>query len=133
MHESGVQVTDDEVKQAWLERLRKTYEATLATANARNNFESRIRRRWWHYKPLDPEQLLTWWLFLDDVQAKGDEHATYGLFERCLVPCASYPGAPPCPCLPAVCAIASDVLLKQAGSRARLRQVHHKPTATAIS
>jgi hypothetical protein len=71
------------------------------TADARSAFESRIKRRWWHYKPLDPEQLLTWWIFLDDVQAEGDEHSTYGLFERCLVPCASYLGAQPGAVLPA--------------------------------
>ena len=78
-----------------MERHRRTYEATRATADARSGFEMRIKRRWWHYKPLDPEQLLTWWLYLDSVQGEGDEHVTYGLFERCLVPCASYPGVRP--------------------------------------
>jgi hypothetical protein len=41
---------------------------------------------------MDSVQLLTWWMYLDAVEGEGDVMTTYSLFERCLVPCASYPG-----------------------------------------
>jgi hypothetical protein len=37
-------------------------------------------------------QLTNWLKYLDYVEAKGNDTATVVLFERCLVPCASYPG-----------------------------------------
>jgi pre-mRNA-processing factor 39 len=87
-----VQVTDEEVKAAWLEQQNKVFEATLQTVERRRTYEVHLKRRWWSSLPVDPSQLLTWWLYLDAVEAEGDATTTYGLFERCLVPCASYPG-----------------------------------------
>ena len=87
-----LQVTGDDVKAAWLDGQKRIMEAVLARTEARNTYEAHIQRRWWSARPVAAQQLLTWWLFLDAVQAEGDATATYGLFERCLVPCASYPG-----------------------------------------
>lgn len=91
----SMQVSPDEVKAAWLEAHSRVFEQTVRVREKRWQYEAHLKRRWWNYKPLEAEQLLTWWLFLDEVEAEGNETATYGLFERCLVPCASYPGAGP--------------------------------------
>lgn len=88
-----VQVTDGEVKAAWLEKQHKVLEATLQTVERRRPFEVHLKRRWWSPLPMEPVQLLTWWMYLDAVESEGDATTMYGLFERCLVPCASYPGA----------------------------------------
>ena len=38
-------------------------------------------------------QLSAWVKYLDFSEARGNSAATVTLYERCLVPCASYPGA----------------------------------------
>ncbi|CAA6665292.1 unnamed protein product [Spirodela intermedia] len=54
-------------------------------------FESRIRRPYFHVKPLDSCQLQTWNHYLDFVETQEDFDWTVKLYERCLIPCANYP------------------------------------------
>lgn len=87
-----IQVSDEEVKAAWLQAKASAFQQTEAVCSKVLPFESVIRRRWWHWNALQAPQLAAWWQYLDAVAADGDESALYGLHERCLVPCASYPG-----------------------------------------
>lgn len=87
-----MQVTDEDVKAAWLRSKAAAHKQTEAVCAKVQPFESVIRRRWWHWNALQAPQLAAWWHYLDEVAAGGDESALYGLHERCLVPCASYPG-----------------------------------------
>lgn len=98
-----VQVTDDEIKAVWLQAKAAAYQKSEALAAKVAQFEVVIRRRWWHWNALQAPQLAAWWQYLDAVAADGDETALYGLHERCLVPCASYPGLYPWPRLAAQC------------------------------
>lgn len=54
-------------------------------------FERRIRRPYFHSKPLDEDQLRTWRAYLDWEEDAGDQERTKHLYERCLVACCSYP------------------------------------------
>jgi pre-mRNA-processing factor 39 len=69
------------------------YTATKQQQEARQQYESAIRRPYWHVKPLDAAQLRNWAAYLDWQEAQGDLGLTVRLYERCCVPCASYPGA----------------------------------------
>lgn len=88
-----MQVSDEEVKAAWLQAQNEVFTRTCAVWDRMQPFESRIRRRWWHQNPLQAPQVAAWWQYLDAVAADNDETALYALHERCLVPCASIPGA----------------------------------------
>ena len=44
-----------------------------------------------------PPQLTNWIKYLDFMESKGVPAATVVIYERCLVPCASYPGERGCP------------------------------------
>jgi hypothetical protein len=88
-----MQVGEEEVKAAWLQEQSEVFLHTCAAWERVQPYESRIRRRWWHQNALQAPQLLAWWQYLDTVAATDDETALYALHERCLVPCASYPGA----------------------------------------
>jgi hypothetical protein len=57
-------------------------------------FESAIKRPYFHVKPLDQGQLTNWWAYLDYKTKTGSHAGIVRLFERCLVPCAAYHGAP---------------------------------------
>ncbi|XP_068666839.1 pre-mRNA-processing factor 39-2 [Aristolochia californica] len=54
-------------------------------------FEICIRRPYFHVKLLDDSQLQNWHQYLDFVETLGDFDWTVKLYERCLIPCASYP------------------------------------------
>ncbi|KAF5190160.1 Pre-mrna-processing factor [Thalictrum thalictroides] len=54
-------------------------------------FESRIRRPYFHVKPLDANQLENWHQYLDFVEMHGDFDWAVRLHERCLISCANYP------------------------------------------
>ncbi|KAF6175092.1 hypothetical protein GIB67_039005 [Kingdonia uniflora] len=54
-------------------------------------FESRIRRSYFHVKPLDISQLENWHQYLEFVEVQGDFDWTVKIYERCLIPCAGYP------------------------------------------
>ena len=53
-------------------------------------FEEKLKRAYFHVKPLDHKQLKTWDLYLDYEIQKGDHERIVVLFERCLIPCALY-------------------------------------------
>ena len=53
-------------------------------------FEEKLKRTYFHVKPLDHKQLKTWDLYLDYEIQKGDHERIVVLFERCLIPCALY-------------------------------------------
>jgi hypothetical protein len=93
------EVDDDAVKAAWLAQQDTVYQATKKQLEAIHGFETAIRRPYWHHKPLDTQQLLNWVAYLDwqQQQQQGGVAAMQRLFERCLVPCANYPGG--CACL----------------------------------
>ena len=88
-----MQVTDDDIKAVWLKGHNEIFLNVCKGWEKMHPFESRIRRRWWHQNPLQAPQIMAWWQYLDAVAAEDDETALYALHERCLVPCASYPGA----------------------------------------
>ncbi len=100
---------------------RETLAATgRAAADACRPYEDSIKRPYFHIKPLDTAQLSNWVRYLGHVEKaaaaaaankdeeedekKGDAAAVGGggvvpevaaavlVYERCLVPCASYPG-----------------------------------------
>ena len=53
-------------------------------------FEEKLKRTYFHVKPLDQKQLRVWDQYLDWQVAQGDHQRTVVLFERCLIPCALY-------------------------------------------
>ena len=53
-------------------------------------FEEKLKRTYFHVKPLDHKQLKTWDLYLDYEIEKADHERIVVLFERCLIPCALY-------------------------------------------
>ncbi len=67
------------------------YTQTQAKVSQIWPFESQIKRPYFHVKPLDPKQLSAWTSYLKHTVQSGDEHDVYTLYERALVPCASYP------------------------------------------
>ncbi|KAF2282812.1 hypothetical protein GH714_043103 [Hevea brasiliensis] len=54
-------------------------------------FETRIKRSYFHVKPLDVSQLENWHHYLDFAELHGDFDWAVKLYERCLIPCANYP------------------------------------------
>ncbi|CAK9216808.1 unnamed protein product [Sphagnum troendelagicum] len=55
------------------------------------DFETAIRRPYFHVKPLDDMQLGNWHRYLDFIEKEGDLDRTVKLYERCLIACANYP------------------------------------------
>jgi hypothetical protein len=56
----------------------------------RYRFEEKIKRTYYHVKPLDLKQLKNWNSYLDFEIEDGDHERIVVLFERCLIPCANY-------------------------------------------
>eukprot|EP00250_Pteridium_aquilinum_P020126 c24712_g1_i4 orf=1655-3397(+) len=54
-------------------------------------YESAIRRPYFHVKPLDDAQLANWHRYLDAMEKEGDFAKVVKLYERCLIACANYP------------------------------------------
>lgn len=71
-------------------------QATKQELARRQPFETAIKRPYFHIRPLDAAQLVTWNQYLDYVEQLGDPGATLRLYERCLVACASYAGVLMC-------------------------------------
>ncbi|KAL2623375.1 hypothetical protein R1flu_003580 [Riccia fluitans] len=55
------------------------------------DFETAIRRPYFHVKPLDDMQLGNWHRYLDFIEKEGDSGKVVKLYERCLIACANYP------------------------------------------
>lgn len=96
----------------WLRGRETAFDATRRERELRRPFEEGIRRPYFHAKPLDGAQLANWARYLDWAEGRyggggggsgstgkgdaldggGDQLAhVVHLYERCLVPCASYP------------------------------------------
>ncbi|XP_048230542.1 pre-mRNA-processing factor 39-2 isoform X3 [Ricinus communis] len=54
-------------------------------------FETRIKRPYFHVKPLNASQLENWNCYLNFAELHGDFDWAVKLYERCLIPCANYP------------------------------------------
>ncbi|XP_072972909.1 uncharacterized protein [Typha angustifolia] len=68
----------------------KMYQRSSQMDKKISPFEVHIRRSYFHVKPLDSCQLENWHQYLDFVEMQGDFDWTVKLYERCLIPCASY-------------------------------------------
>ncbi len=88
-------VSVEEIKAAWLSQRQQLYTSSSEELERRRSFEEAIKRPYFHIKPLDAGQLVNWMRYLDYIEQKDDHPSTIRLYERCLVPCASYPGANP--------------------------------------
>ena len=69
----------------------EAYRATAIVRATREPFEHGVKRPYFHVKPLDDAQLSNWDTYLDNEERVGDVSSVTRLYERCLVPCASYP------------------------------------------
>merc|ERR1719225_590760 len=67
-----------------------THEETEKMIDDIYKFEEKLKRTYFHVKPLDQKQLRVWDQYLDWQVAQGDHQRTVVLFERCLIPCALY-------------------------------------------
>ncbi|EIE26590.1 hypothetical protein COCSUDRAFT_59113 [Coccomyxa subellipsoidea C-169] len=83
-------VTDEDVKEAWLAGCQAIYEASKEEVGRRKVFEDAIKRPYFHVKALDGAQLAAWSRLLDYAEERGDNSVTTHLYERCLVACAQY-------------------------------------------
>ncbi|KAK9944990.1 hypothetical protein M0R45_010523 [Rubus argutus] len=55
------------------------------------NFETAIRRPYFHVRPLSTVELENWNNYLDFIEREGDFNKVVKLYERCLIACANYP------------------------------------------
>ncbi|XP_058101436.1 pre-mRNA-processing factor 39-1-like isoform X2 [Magnolia sinica] len=55
------------------------------------DFETAIRRPYFHVRPLDDAQLNNWHSYLDFIEGGDDFNKVVKLYERCLIACANYP------------------------------------------
>jgi hypothetical protein len=67
-----------------------SHEKCEEEVEARLLFESKIKRPYFHVKPLDAKQLKNWSAYLDFEIKLGVHERIVVLFERCLIPCAKY-------------------------------------------
>lgn len=61
----------------------------------RKQFDTAIKRPYFHVKALPMSQLQAWNSYIDYILTKNDAGSIVRLFERCLVACATYPGHHP--------------------------------------
>lgn len=89
-----VELPEDKLKAGMKERmvasLVTTHEAAETKVDKIYMFEEKLKRTYFHVKPLDQKQLKTWDQYLDFEIERGDYERTVVLFERCLIPCALY-------------------------------------------
>lgn len=89
-----VELPEDKLKAGMKERLVasmvSTHEKTEKMIDDIYKFEEKLKRTYFHVKPLDQKQLRVWDQYLDWQVAQGDHQRTVVLFERCLIPCALY-------------------------------------------
>ncbi|GLT41307.1 hypothetical protein SLA2020_153820 [Shorea laevis] len=55
------------------------------------DFETTIRRPYFHVRPLNVAELENWHNYLDFTEREGDFNKVVKLYERCLIACANYP------------------------------------------
>jgi len=81
----------EEAKKAAVTKARQQQLAlTKEEMEKRRQFETAIKRPYFHFKPLDERQLDNWREYLDFEEAESTTSAIK-LYERCLVACANYP------------------------------------------
>ena len=89
-----VELPEDKLKAGMKERLGASlvpsHEATEIMVDQIYRFEEKLKRTYFHVKPLDQKQLRTWDQYLDWEVEQGDHERIIVLFERCLIPCALY-------------------------------------------
>jgi pre-mRNA-processing factor 39 len=89
-----VQFPEDRLKAGMKERIVATvvasHEKCEAEVDKRIKFEDKIKRPYFHVKPLDLKQLRNWDAYLDFEMAEGNHERIVVLFERCLIPAANY-------------------------------------------
>ena len=85
---------EDKLKAGMKERIVASvvavHEKCEEEVDKRFRFEDKIKRTYFHVKPLDLKQLKNWDSYLDFEIAEGDHERIVVLFERCLIPCAQY-------------------------------------------
>ena len=67
-----------------------SHELCEEAVDKRYRYEEKIKRSYFHVKPLDLKQLKNWDTYLDFEIEEGDHDRIVVLFERCLIPCAQY-------------------------------------------
>jgi len=92
--ERKVELPEDKLKAGMKERLVAslvaTHEQTEQKVDEIYRFEEKLKRTYFHVKPLDQKQLRVWDQYLDWQVEQGDHQRIVVLFERCLIPCALY-------------------------------------------
>lgn len=83
--------TGSKALQKYISIGKQLYEEACQLDEKIQSFESHIRRPYFHPKPLDAGQLDNWHDYLNFVEMHGDFDWAVKLYERCLIPCASYP------------------------------------------
>ena len=85
---------EDKLKAGMKERIVASvvgaHEKCEEAVDKRYRFEEKIKRSYFHVKPLDLKQLKNWDTYLDFEISEGDHDRIVVLFERCLIPCAQY-------------------------------------------
>jgi pre-mRNA-processing factor 39 len=93
-HKRDVQFPEDRLKAGMKERIVATvvgsHERCEAEVEKRLKYEDKIKRTYFHVKPLDVKQLKNWDAYLDFEMEEGNHERIVVLFERCLIPCAPY-------------------------------------------
>ncbi len=89
-----VVLPEDKLKAGMKERIVASlvldHEATEEAVDQRLRFEEKIKRPYFHVRPMDLKQLKNWDSYLDFEIKQGNHERIVVLFERCLIPCAKY-------------------------------------------
>ncbi len=93
-HERAVVMPEDKLKAGMKERIVASavadHERCEEEVDKRFRFEEKIKRNYFHVKPLDLRQLRNWESYLNFEISSGDHERVVVLFERCLIPAAQY-------------------------------------------
>ncbi|CAG0917396.1 unnamed protein product [Notodromas monacha] len=81
---------EDKLREAFTAKWLCVHEATKQEYDQRIKFENKIKRTYFHVKPLDLKQIKNWHKYLDFEIEKGNQERIVILFERCLIACAHY-------------------------------------------
>lgn len=84
------EVAEDAVREVYLDERKRKSDATQLKIDDRVKFEERIRRPYFHVKPLDDAEVDNWHEYLEYEIQRGTAEIARILFERCLIPCALY-------------------------------------------
>ncbi|KAI6189974.1 hypothetical protein M3Y97_00066500 [Aphelenchoides bicaudatus] len=85
-----VDVALNEFRREIISRRTKLHKSNDAAVGARLNFESGIKRPYFHVKPLEREQLLNWHNYLDFEISENKKKRIQILFMRAVISCALY-------------------------------------------